>query len=312
MRRVAITLDVDWAPDFMIDHAAGLLAERGARATWFVTHASPAVDRLRERPDLFELGIHPNFLPGSSHGATAAEVVRHCAALVPGARAVRTHCLMQSTPLHDVLLANSDVEVDVSLFLPHAKGVEPVLQWSPGGRLLRVPYVWQDNMEMHAPAPRWDADRVLDGDGVRVLDFHPVHVWLNSSSVEPYERLKDVAPLAELTPEQAEPFRQEGVGSASAFDAADRDRPRGRRGRAGRRAGRSGGPVTSASRRSAADGPRTSAPAGRAARRRAAVLPRCLARGSAPACRRPAALRARSAEHRTRRRPRPGERLSRP
>lgn len=221
--RAAITLDVDWAPDFMIDAAAEALLAREVRATWFVTHASPAIDRLRERPDLFELGIHPSFLDGSTHGATPADVVAHCAALVPEARAVRTHCLLQSTPLHDALIRGSAVEVDVSLFLPGASGLEPVVQWSPAGRLVRLPYVWQDNMEMHAPEPRWHTSAVLDAPGLRIFDFHPVHVWLNSRRFEPYERLKRAGPLAEAAEVDAARFRGGGPGAMTAFlDLADR------------------------------------------------------------------------------------------
>jgi len=215
--RAAITLDLDWAPDFMIDAAAQTLLDRGVKATWFVTHASPAVERLREHPELFELGIHPNFLPGSSHGATPEEVVAHCAALVPEARAVRTHCLLQSTPLHDVLLRGSDVAVDVSLFLPGAVGVEPVVQWSPGGRLLRLPYVWQDNMEMYSPQPNWDTKAVLDAPGLRIFDFHPVHIWLNSASFAPYERLKATGPLEAVDEADAIAFRHHGEGTCHAF-----------------------------------------------------------------------------------------------
>jgi hypothetical protein len=222
LTRAAITLDLDWAPDFMIDAAAQALVDREVKATWFVTHASPAVERLREHPDLFELGMHPNFLAGSSHGATPAEVVAHCAQLVPEARAVRTHCLLQSTPLHDELLRGSAVEIDVSLFLPGAVGVEPVVQWSPEGRLLRLPYVWQDNMEMYAPQPDWDTKAVLDAPGLRIFDFHPAHVWLNSASFAPYERLKASKPLSEVTELDALPLRNSGPGAMTAFlDVAD-------------------------------------------------------------------------------------------
>jgi peptidoglycan/xylan/chitin deacetylase (PgdA/CDA1 family) len=66
--RVCVTLDVDWASDAMIDQTARILLEHEVPATWFITHASAAVDRLRDHPELFELGIHPNFLPGSTHG----------------------------------------------------------------------------------------------------------------------------------------------------------------------------------------------------------------------------------------------------
>jgi len=219
----ALTLDVDWAPDFMIDAAADALIARDVRATWFVTHASPAIERLRERPDLFELGIHPNFQAGSTHGGTPEAVVAHCLALVPEARAVRTHCLLQSTPLHDTLLAGRRIEVDVSLFLPRARHVEPVVQHSPGGRLLRLPYVWQDNMEMYSPDPQWDVGAVLTGDGPRIFDFHPVHVWLNSAQFAPYERMKQAAPLPRLAAEEAARFRHQGTGTMTAFlDLADR------------------------------------------------------------------------------------------
>ena len=222
MSHAAITLDVDWAPDFMIDASAQALIDRDVKATWFVTHDSPAVARLRDRPDLFDLGVHPNFLAGSSHGSTPAEVVAHCAALVPGARAVRTHCLLQSTPLHDELLRGSDIDVDCSLFLPGATHVQPVVQWSPGGRLLRLPYVWQDNMEMYCPQPDWDTVTLLDAPGLRIFDFHPVHVWLNSRSFEPYERLKAAKPLPEAEELDALPFRNSGPGAMTAFlDLAD-------------------------------------------------------------------------------------------
>jgi peptidoglycan/xylan/chitin deacetylase (PgdA/CDA1 family) len=223
MSRVAITLDLDWAPDFMIEAAAQALLDREVKATWFVTHDSPAVRELAEHPELFELGIHPNFLDGSSHGATPAEVVAHCAALVPGARSVRTHCLLQSTPLHDALLEGSEVDIDVSLFLPGATGLEPVEQWSPGGRLLRLPYVWQDNMEMYSPTPNWDAAAVVDAPGLRIFDFHPVHVWLNSASFAPYERLKASKPLGEVTEMDAWRHRNSGPGAMTAFlELADR------------------------------------------------------------------------------------------
>ena len=94
-----ITIDVDWGPDYMIERMADALIERNVRATWLVTHGSSAIDALRGCPDLFELGIPPNFQPGSSHGSIPEEVADHCMSLVPSARCVRTHGLVQSTRL---------------------------------------------------------------------------------------------------------------------------------------------------------------------------------------------------------------------
>ena len=56
-----ITVDIDWAPDIAIAATAKYLIENEVKATWFITHASPEVERLKEYPQLFELGVHPNF-----------------------------------------------------------------------------------------------------------------------------------------------------------------------------------------------------------------------------------------------------------
>ncbi|SVD69909.1 uncharacterized protein METZ01_LOCUS422763, partial [marine metagenome] len=47
-----ITIDIDWAPGWMIDFVTAILIENGVKATWFVTHASPAIESIRERPDI--------------------------------------------------------------------------------------------------------------------------------------------------------------------------------------------------------------------------------------------------------------------
>jgi hypothetical protein len=212
---VAITLDVDWAPDHAIDTVAGHLIEHSVRATWFVTHASPAIDRLRGRPDLFELGIHPNFAPGSSHGDTPEAVLDHCMALVPEARAMRTHGLVQSTALLALVRERTPVRTDVSLFLPGAKALEPVVYPLAPGSIVRVPYLWEDDAEMLKPDPAWDAWAVATGaQGLAVFDFHPIHVILNSADMRAYEALKrrglDRAGAADLQP-------RNGAGAGTAF-----------------------------------------------------------------------------------------------
>jgi peptidoglycan/xylan/chitin deacetylase (PgdA/CDA1 family) len=209
---LVITLDVDWAPDFVIDAAAATLSEHGARATWYVTHASPAIDRLRERPDLFELGIHPNFLPGTTHGE---DPVAHLLDIVPGARCARTHSLLQSTPLLERLMAGG-IAVDCSLLLPRHPGLRPVTHVSQGGSLTRVPFIWEDDLEMERDDPIWSVDRLLAlGEGLKVLAFHPVHVWLNSASFDAYASLR--GRLGDVAEDEAAALRQDGPGAGTLF-----------------------------------------------------------------------------------------------
>lgn len=185
----AITIDVDWAPDFAIDWVAEQLVARSVPATWFLTHESAAVDRLRQRPDLFDLGIHPNFSPGSTHGATPAEVLRHCLAIVPGARIMRTHQLVQSTPLLAEVMRTTPIIADCSLFLPHATAVETTVLWYDGRPLVRIPYIWEDDLEVERPRPVWRLHDMVRP-RLPILSFHPIHLFLNSISMDAYRHLK--------------------------------------------------------------------------------------------------------------------------
>jgi Polysaccharide deacetylase len=231
MSGAMITFDVDWAPDFVIDFVATRLIETGIRATWFVTHASSAIERLREHPDLFELGIHPNFLPHSTHGSTPVGVLRHCMDLVPEAVSIRTHSLVQSTPLLAMILEQTPITFDVSLFLPHVSSLQPFRYHWAQRCLLRVPYFWEDDLEMERPAPQWEVRSLLaDNGGLKVFNFHPIHVYLNSSSMDAYVELRtQVRSLAQATRADIDRYRQPGSGTKSCFEDLLRSVARSRR-----------------------------------------------------------------------------------
>jgi hypothetical protein len=191
--RVVLTLDVDWAPDALVDAVASRLVAAGAPATWFVTHASPALERLRARPDLFELGIHPNFRPGSSHGETPAEVLDHVMALVPEALSSRAHGVVQSGELLHELVRRTPVRIDSTTFLPDLPDAPLVTQRTPYGDLLRVPFTWSDD---HEPLSPWD--RYLGEPGLKVVLFHPTRVCSSGAFDELLERVAAGLPALRL------------------------------------------------------------------------------------------------------------------
>ena len=220
--QAVITLDIDWGPDYAIDFAANLLIEAQVKATWFVTHDSPAIRRLRHYPDLFELGIHPNFLPGTTHGKTESEILDHCIGLVPQARVVRTHGLVQTSNLLEKIIDETPISVDVSLFLPHAASLEPVVYyWESGKRLVRLPFMWEDDFEMVRPDSVWDLGRVIDhGTGLMIMDFHPIHVYLNSVTLAPYHSVRALGRLADLSEDVVRGHIETGRGAGYAFRSA--------------------------------------------------------------------------------------------
>jgi hypothetical protein len=215
---IVLTFDLDWAPDLVVDAVAEELVRHGIRATWFATHPSPALDRLREERDLFEIGIHPNFFPGSTHGDTVAAVLRHCMEMVPEARSVRTHGLYQSSRLLNQIMSTTPIRRDASLFLPEMAHLHPVEYWWGGNSMTRVPTYWADDFELQRDRPRFDIERFLRVAGLKVLAFHPMHIFLNSCEPSRYAELKRRVPrLQRATGADLKPLRQQGHGVQQLF-----------------------------------------------------------------------------------------------
>src|SRR3984893_16112933 len=90
----AITFDLHWAPDSMIGEwrDMNIGARAGVPASFYATHPSSLLAEI-EQDRRFELGIHPNFMPHSSHGRSHSEVLAYCLDLAPLSSSMRTHYL---------------------------------------------------------------------------------------------------------------------------------------------------------------------------------------------------------------------------
>ena len=214
---VSLTFDIDWAPDWCVALCARMCAETGAPATFFATHASPALDNLLRDP-LFEVGIHPNFLAGSSHGVTPREVLDHCLALVPDASAMRTHGLFQSSELFALICDHyPPIETDVSLLLPFHRNLAPTELYMGASRrrLTRLPYCWEDDVAASWPGWRWDSEPTTSP-GMTIFAFHPIHVALNTRVLAPYADLKrrlGSKPLQSASEAEVAPYVEPGHGT---------------------------------------------------------------------------------------------------
>jgi hypothetical protein len=63
------TCDIDWAPEWAISDTLSFFSERALPLTPFLTHSSAALNERYDRPEMRRrAGLHPNFLPNSSHG----------------------------------------------------------------------------------------------------------------------------------------------------------------------------------------------------------------------------------------------------
>lgn len=219
MNQFIITLDIDWAPDFVIESVANSLKQHHIHATWFVTHDSRAVRNLRQSPDLFELGIHPNFLQGSSHGDTPSDVLKHMLEIVPEARSLRSHAIVHSGPIINTIATETNIKFESNAFLPNMPHIQASKQYFSNEHYIwRIPFFWADDHEMIKPKSDWRLAKHLSVQGVKVFMFHPIHIYLNSASFDPYQSLKKTGiPFNQLNPEDIAPFIQSDAGTGTLF-----------------------------------------------------------------------------------------------
>lgn len=217
----ALTLDLDWAPDFIIEQTAQILIKNKIKATWFVTHDSPAIRRLMRNASLFEFGLHPNFLPNSTQGRNPVEIMKALRSILPDAKIVRSHALFQFSGLLSSLAVDFGMKTDVSLFLPGAADLQPCrTYYQPGGKgLVRVPYFWEDDVEVHHPSKSWDfSNPRYHVRGLKIFNFHPLFIYLNMDSLDKYEALKKRGPLQGLDEKRTARYVYRGRGVRSFFD----------------------------------------------------------------------------------------------
>jgi len=223
MDEFAISIDIDWAPDFAIEEAARILTDHQVKCTWFITHNSPAIKRLSQN-SLFELGIHPNFFPFSSQGNNEDEIIKFCFDIVPGAKCVRTHALFQSSRLLKKLREDYGLLTDSSVYLPYASNIQPhVVNYSHNSKpLTRIPYFWEDDLECYKAGKTWEFDnKKFFVKGLKIFNFHPTYIYLNIDEMHGYEKLKvekcSKKPLFQVEKEEMAEYKNAGKGAGTLF-----------------------------------------------------------------------------------------------
>jgi len=188
-KSIFLTFDIDWASDEVLDHTVNLLSHQNIAATFFITHETPVIEKIRNNP-LFELGIHPNFNPfleGKTQ-KTPRQIIQDLKELVPEAISIRSHSLFQSSRIFN-LFAEYGFKYDLNMFVPAWSNIilKPYLEYN---HMMRVPYFWEDDIHCLAvengTENDWQVKRFLTKQQLKVFDFHPIHVFLNTEKLERY------------------------------------------------------------------------------------------------------------------------------
>ncbi len=208
-----ITLDCEWAPDFILEHVSNVLMDKEVKSTWFVTNESPIIDELK-RNSLFELGIHPNFYPSSSQGEDSDSVLKNLKKIVQHSKSIRTHRLLQSSPLL-CKFQEYGIENDVSIFLPYTKNITP--HYSKYLNLFRFPFFWEDDTEMVENSSWSINDPRLNVNGLKIYNFHPILIYLNSNNMKSYYQLKASIDIKKVTKQNIQKYINTNSPGVSTF-----------------------------------------------------------------------------------------------
>lgn len=184
---ISLTFDTDHVDDARMREFLDRVPVPGT-GTFFLTRLYPS---LAGGPH--ELCPHPNLEPGSDW---EAELARWREAL-PQARGWRSHSCVFSHRLAErlardgYLYLSTHDEFGRSGLRPHRHG------WG----IWHMPIFYMDTLDLfaarfwkdheHVPFAGELVERALDGRGVYVFDFHPVHLLLNSPTPEWYLEKRD-------------------------------------------------------------------------------------------------------------------------
>lgn len=171
----AISIDLDWAPNEAIEFTFELLDKYQIRATVFCTH----LVEIRGH----EVALHPNF---ESPGAPE-EKIRTLQADYPQARGVRSHALHINSRLYQ-LYKQMGLGYSSSYYMFN----QVVRPFRTVAGMLELPIFFEDDLYFldHGNMDIQLKDLNLNPSHLKVFNFHPIHVFMNTFSNEHYQQWK--------------------------------------------------------------------------------------------------------------------------
>lgn len=203
---VCLTLDVDWAPEPVLQATVDRLQVAGVPATFFATHASEVLTRAEG--DQFEIGLHPNFNDCDGDFEQPLASVKRA---YPNAIGGRSHSLFVSSHILELYMRHG-LRYESNVFLLGQEGLEPVPRFEG---LLSIPFNWSDDKHFELGLPFESGGVGLDKPGLKVLNFHPIHLFANTRGLDHYWEYRS----HQTDPAALEPFvNTEGPGVSTLFD----------------------------------------------------------------------------------------------
>jgi hypothetical protein len=183
MNRIILTFDTDWVNEIAVEYVIDLLDTYGVTGTFFATNHYNCLKNNQKH----EVGIHPNFnnlLNGSSKSTCSKSIINDMLVEYPESIGFRSHSLTQSS----IILAeakNSGLQYDSNIY--HPDGGRPYIDFSG---LIRFTHNYVDLGHLIEKRPFELSEIYFSDNEMNILDFHPIHIFLNTPSTSYYEGVK--------------------------------------------------------------------------------------------------------------------------
>jgi len=175
-----ISIDTDWAMPSLVNDVATTLNDFKISGTFFLTNKIDYSNLSNH-----ELAIHPNF-EGSINFENILEKTlsilpqKHC-------KGSRSHKLYYNSSLPQIY-QKFGLEYDSNYILPNYE--KPLPFFIPHSNILEIPFFFGDDALLTNKS-NFNLSKIdLNDIGVKVFMFHPIHLFLNSHSMDSYQKIK--------------------------------------------------------------------------------------------------------------------------
>ena len=192
-KNIILTFDVDWAPDWMIIPILKKLKEKKITSHFFLTHNSKLFSKKNK---YIQIGLHPNFFKNSTQGSSEKNIIDNLLKTFGKVDTLRTHGNYQSTNLHVLLTEKYKFKIDNSILSPRSQVFNYDLIWKKK-KIEILSYNWEDGYETNQIQKIFSLkNKFFNNNKIKlyILNFHPVHIFLNTRYSDIYKKMKKKFP----------------------------------------------------------------------------------------------------------------------
>lgn len=212
--KTLITFDQDWVHDEVMEDTFNILRGFKVNCVVFVTHKSDILKDLQNDKKI-EIGIHPNFTHGDKYNNNFYDncklILDNYLTFVQDCKFIRSHNLTQNSRLME-LFFEKGIQFDLNDYIPYSSGIE-LKPWKIWNGLTKIPFFWEDDLDFCRGNTKKPGEYLQSG-GIRVFNFHPIHIYLNSRKISNYEKTREYLD----TPNKLKLYRENGYGVRNFFE----------------------------------------------------------------------------------------------